>query len=319
MAPIYCCRPSWLTNPRLDRLNTRTDDIPVPGLDPVAAQRWLALARTHSPWLHEEVARRMGERLQWFKEKPQSWLHWEPVLGGLQAHRDLVQRLPQAQCRISAVDRAGALKATGRAGRRHWNPLRWVRSDDPSADLGEPVGMVWANMGLHLVPRPQALLRQWQQRIQTGGFLMFSCLGPDSLRELRTLYAQQGWPAPTHVFTDMHDWGDMLVHSGFAEPVMDMERIFLSFSSAAALLEELRGLGRNGSAERGQSLRGRGWRRELESAIEKGLPRGEDGRLRLGFEIIYGHAFKAPERAARSDSHTVSLEEMRVLMRDRRS
>jgi malonyl-CoA O-methyltransferase len=63
---------------------------------------------------------------------------------------------------------------------------------------------------------------------------MFSCLGPDTLRELRALYAALGWPPPAHEFTDMHDWGDMLVASGFAEPVMDMERITLSFATPSA-------------------------------------------------------------------------------------
>ena len=46
---------------------------------------------------------------------------------------------------------------------------------------------------------------------------MFSCLGPDTLRELRAVYAALGWPVPSHTFTDMHDWGDMLVQAGFAD------------------------------------------------------------------------------------------------------
>ena len=43
----------------------------------------------------------------------------------------------------------------------------------------------------------------------------------------------------------MHDWGDMLVHAGFAEPVMDMERIVLTWATPEAALAELRTLGRN--------------------------------------------------------------------------
>ena len=74
---------------------------------------------------------------------------------------------------------------------------------------------------------------------------MFSCLGPDTLRELRGLYRALGWPPPAHDFTDMHDWGDMLVHAGFAEPVMDMERITLTWETPQRLLEELRELGAN--------------------------------------------------------------------------
>jgi malonyl-CoA O-methyltransferase len=64
---------------------------------------------------------------------------------------------------------------------------------------------------------------------------MFSCFGPDTLRELREhLPVALGWPAPAHEFTDMHDWGDMLAQAGFAEPVMDMERITLTFPTPAA-------------------------------------------------------------------------------------
>src|SRR5690606_18865875 len=66
----------------------------VPGLDPAAAARWLRLPRPESPWLHEEVASRMAERLQWFREPPTSWLHWEPMLGGLQGHARVRAVLP---------------------------------------------------------------------------------------------------------------------------------------------------------------------------------------------------------------------------------
>jgi malonyl-CoA O-methyltransferase len=93
--------------------------------------------------------------------------------------------------------------------------------------------MLWANMQLHMAADPQALIAQWQQALEVDGFLMFSCLGPDTLRELRAVYAALGWPPPAHEFTDMHDWGDMLVASGFAEPVIDMERITLSCASWA--------------------------------------------------------------------------------------
>ena len=61
----------------------------------------------------------------------------------------------------------------------------------------------------------------------------------------------------------MHDWGDMLVHAGFAEPVMDMERIVLTWADAEAALAELRTLGRNLHPARFRALRGRAWRRAL--------------------------------------------------------
>jgi malonyl-CoA O-methyltransferase len=150
--------------------------------------------------------------------------------------------------------------------------------------------------------------------VEVDGFLMFSCLGPDTLRQLRAVYATQGWPAPCHAFTDMHDWGDMLVRAGFAEPVMDMERITLSFSSGLNLLAELRGLGRNLHLDRFPAFRGRAWRERLCATLEEGLAApSESGRLALTFEVIYGHAFKPkPKNALKVGPQTAfSLEEMR--------
>lgn len=307
------CRPTALNSSPSD-----TSDA-VPGLDAVACARWQGLPRQGSPWLHEEVAGRMLERLQWFREPPTSWLHWEPVLGGLQAHARLRAALPQAECQVWSHDLAGTLAATREPAPRSWNPLRrsrWVEA--LTADPQRPVQMLWANMGLHAEPQPQRLIARWHSHIATGGFLMFACLGPDSLRELRAVWAAEGWPAPVHDFTDMHDWGDMLVHGGFAEPVMDMERLELTYGSAAALVEELRGFGRNLSAGRFAACRGRAWYERMLAAIEAHGSRAADGRLRLTIEIVYGHAFKAAPRPARGDATTVPLDALRNQLRQRR-
>ncbi len=303
------------------RLNTsNTPETAVPGLDPVAALRWQQRAASTSPWLHEEVASRMAERLKWFREPPASWMHWEPLAGGLLAHQQLRAQLPDATCHVAAQRLPEALQATREAAGTAWNPLNWGRGKGPrAADEGTRVRMLWANMALHLEPRPQTLLKRWNAHIETDGFLMFSCLGPDSLRELRAVYAQQGWPEPAHAFTDMHDWGDMLVHSGFAEPVMDMERITLSYSGPEPLLAELRGLGRNLHSERFAACRSRAWRARLCAAIESGLPRAADGRLVLTFEIIYGHAYKPVPRVPMGPSTTVPMEDMRAMLRGRRA
>ena len=177
------------------------------------------------------------------------------------------------------------------------------------------VDMLWANMALHESADPQALLAQWHQALKVDGFLMFSCLGPDTARELRALYARLGWPPAGHELTDMHDWGDMLVHAGFAEPVMDMERITLTFASPERLLRELRELGRNLHPLRFAGLRGRGWYAKLLAALQQLAQPGEDGQLRLTFEVVYGHAFKAVRRPVIAPETRVSLDEMRANLR----
>jgi malonyl-CoA O-methyltransferase len=193
----------------------------------------------------------------------------------------------------------------------------WRRLRAPATAIGPVpdggVQMLWANMALHLAADPQALMARWHRALAVDGFLMFSCLGPDTLRELRSLYRRLGWPPPSHEFTDMHDWGDMLVHGGFAEPVMDMERITLTFDSPQRLLAELRGLGANLHPARFPALRGRDWKRRLDEALARELP-GGDGRLALTFEIIYGHAFKPQPRPRVADQSEFSLADMRSML-----
>jgi malonyl-CoA O-methyltransferase len=290
----------------------------VPDLDAVAARRWLALPRRASPWLHEEIASRMAERLQWFRQQPASWLHWEPSIGGVNAHQRLLALLPEAASHVVAHNLQQAEALLAPSADRSWNPLSWGRRRRVSAaSENTRVDMLWANMVLHLEPQPLGLLRRWNSHINTQGFLMFSCLGPDTLRELRTVYASLGWPLPHHPFTDMHDWGDMLVQSGFAEPVMDMERLTLTYSGAAALLDDLRGLGRNLHAGRPAGLRSPLWRRRLIEALDSALPRDADGRLQLTIEVIYGHAFKAPPRPVKDPAGVtaVAMDEMRAMLR----
>ncbi len=172
--------------------------------------------------------------------------------------------------------------------------------------------MVWANMALHMAADPQGLLVQWHRMLAHDGFLMFSCLGPDTLLQLRSVYRAMGWPEPAHSFTDMHDWGDMLVGAGYAEPVMDMERLTLSYSSPERLLEELRGLGRNLHPKRFPGLRSRLWRQQLVSALSGAA--GGDGPLELTFEIIYGHALKPQPRLPVQGETVFSLDEMRRIL-----
>jgi len=269
---------------------------------------------THSPWLHEEVGRRMAERLEWIRIQPKSWADWEPARGGIEAHRLVVGRYRRAQCWVIEHEAVQAAAARRELARPWWRIGAPPVHFDALPEAG--VQMLWANMALHMAADPQALIAEWHRMLAVDGFLMFSCLGPDTLRELRALYARLGWPPPAHEFTDMHDWGDMLVHSGFAEPVMDMERITLTWDSPECILGELRGIGTNLHAARFAGLRGRAWRRELDSKLE--TLRDGAGRLALTFEIVYGHAIKPLPRVRVSGESSVSVREMQELLRSGR-
>ncbi|MBX3619430.1 MAG: biotin synthase [Rhizobacter sp.] len=276
------------------------------------------LARSEgAPWLHAEVARRMGERLAFIRAKPESVVDWW-AFGG--ASSDVLDKAYPGARRV-LVEPTEALRGRSRQGAAApwWSARRWRGGDVQVASPDEvapaSAQLVWANMMLHAVPDPAALIARWQRVLALDGFVMFSCLGPGSLPELREVYARAGWQAPLAEFVDMHDLGDMLVQAGFADPVMDQEMLTLSWSSPEALLAELRSLGANASPDRFRGLRTPRWHRALhDELMQLATP---DGRIHLQFEVAYGHAFKVAHHVPVSAQTTVSLDDMRAMVRNK--
>ena len=179
---------------------------------------------------------------------------------------------------------------------------RWLARRGPAAVCADlehlplaagSVGLAWSNMALHWAADPLAAIREFHRVLRPEGLLMFSTLGPDTLKELRAVAG----PARVHAFADMHDIGDMLVAAGFADPVMDAERVTLSYPDGKALLADLRASGQTCAlAARPRGLAGR----RFFSALTEGLEaQRREGRLQVTFEVVYGHAWKAaPARAA---------------------
>ena len=294
---------------------------PARQLDAVAVNAALRrLARApDAPWLHTEVARRMAEKLQIILLQPELVLDWWGFLGA--GKSALEQAYPKAQRWVVEPDTTWAQRSRVAARRPWWSPNRWsgggVEVIEQTQDIPPGADLIWANMMLHAVVDPPALFERWQQLLRVEGFVMFSCLGPGTLRELRTLYSRLGWPAPTPGFIDMHDLGDMLVQAGFADPVMDQEIIRLSWSDPQALLRELRLMGGNALPERGAGLRTPRWKVRLEAELM--ALKAADGRLHLSFEVAYGHAFKALPRARPGGETSVSLDDMRSMARSVRT
>jgi len=157
--------------------------------------------------------------------------------------------------------------------------------------------LVWSNLALQWVNDLPNALGEFRRVLKVGGLLWFTTFGPDTLKEIRAAFA--GVDTHTHVnrFVDMHDIGDMLVHAGFADPVMDMEYLTLTYADAPALMRELRSLGAT-NATRGRP-RGLTGRRRWERARAALDAMRRDGRIPVTFEVIYGHAWKqAPSRTA---------------------
>ena len=269
----------------------------------------------------------MVERLQWINLQPKAWTHWGAVRGGQRSHVALIEKYPSAECFLPLAGELIADVAIKNIVNSTTKVSKWTLSNlfkggakiSYASPTDGTVDMLWANMHLHNALDPQALIARWHKALATDGFLMFSCLGPDTLRELRDMYQLLGWPTPSHQFTDMHDWGDMLIQAGFAEPVMDMERIVLTYETPQKLLEDLRELGRNLHPDRFPVLRGKAWKAKLEAALVEHLADPAEGdRLKLTFEVIYGHAMKPKPRVKLSEHSAVSLQDMRAMLQGSR-
>ena len=194
-----------------------------PTLDPIAVARWQRIAPLLSPWLHEEIASRMLDRLEWIKLQPRAWAHWGSVRGGLQNHQKLTEKYPKSLCFIAEAEEILEQAAIKNIAYRWWQPAGWFR---PAARFEAPtpasVDMLWANMALHESADPQALLSQWHSALKVGGFLMFSCLGPDTAIELREMYKQLGWPPAGHDLTAGH------IDHGIGQSVAHCDRCIVS-------------------------------------------------------------------------------------------
>ncbi|WP_459616029.1 methyltransferase domain-containing protein [Bordetella sp. 2513F-2] len=258
-------------------------------------------------FLYGEIARRMLGRLQYIRLQPAHML--DAGCGAGDNLALLRERYPQAG--YLGLDACAPLLAharrrhapggianwLGRLGRPARPETRYVQAD--LADTGLPPesqDLVWSNLALHWHPAPHAVLAEWRRVLRVDGLAMFSCLGPGTLRELRQALADAGLQTATPGFVDMHDFGDLLVENGFADPVMDQEVLTLTYETPQRLLEDVRALGGNPALGRRAGLVGRAWRDRLCSALD--AQRGPDGRIGLSIEVAYGHAWRAATHRA---------------------
>jgi malonyl-CoA O-methyltransferase len=243
--------------------------------------------------LAREVGRRLGERLDWVRLDPCRVADIGCATGD--GVRDLQGRYPRAL--PLAVDFALPMLRAARAKSGWLERLRGRAPRCVNADVralpfaAGSLDLVWSNLMLHWLPDPSALraaFAELNRVMAEGGLLHFAMLGPDTLKELRAAAQKVGAGGTVAGFLDMHDVGDMLAAAGFADPVMEMEMLTLTYRTPRAFLADQRRLGvRDGLLGR---LPWRAWRRVF-AAWERA-----DGLLPARFEIIYGHAWKAAPR-----------------------
>ena len=262
----------------------------MPEIDARAARRRFDRAAptyARASRLESEVGARMLERLDYVRLAPERIL--DAGCGPAPQAAALARRYPGA--RLLALDFSLPMLARSRAigwrarllGKRP--PAALCASLERLPLAAASVQLVWSNMALHWVRDARAALAEFQRVLAPEGLLMFSTLGPDTLKELRAAAGE----ARVHRFADMHDLGDWLMAAGFSAPVMDVETINVAYRDMAQLFADLRASGQvNARADRPRGLAGKGLRAALERA-----------GTRVTCEVVYGHAWKGtPRRTA---------------------
>ncbi|GAA0780076.1 methyltransferase domain-containing protein [Castellaniella ginsengisoli] len=254
-------------------------------------------------FLYGEIAQRMLRRLSYIRIAPHDIL--DAGCGAAHALDPLRARYPDQ--RYIGLDACSALLDAAReryaAKPGFWHRLRnkpTPAADFRQADLAETglpdesLDLVWSNLALHWHPEPHMVLQEWRRILRNDALAMYSSLGPGTFRELRDALAEADLDTRPMEFVDMHDFGDLMLQVGFADPVMDQEIITLTYKTADKLLEDVRALGGNPHPERRRGLPGRAWRERLVRALER--RRHADGTIHLSLEVAYGHAWRVAAR-----------------------
>jgi len=245
--------------------------------------------------LEAEVGTRMLERLEVVRLAPRRILD----AGAGPAREAAALGARYAGATLVALDASSAMlrAASPTGGWRRWlgraPRLARVAADFARIPIASAsIDLLWSNMALHWAASTEAALREFARVLSPGGLLMFSTLGPDTLKELRRAAGE----ARVHAFVDMHDIGDVLVGAGFAAPVMDAETVTLTYADPAGLLADLRRSGQTSArSDRTRGLSGRRFLARLHAAL---AAEAAGGRIPATFEVVYGHAWKG--RAARA-------------------
>ena len=176
--------------------------------------------------------------------------------------------------------------------------------------------LILSPMVLHWVNDLPGTLIQLRHCLAPDGLLLAGLPGGETLAELRQCLTQaelecEGGASPrVSPFADVRDAGSLLQRAGFALPVVDVDRITVSYADPLRLLRELGAMGEGNALH--QRRRGPLRRTTLVRACELygELFGGADGRVPATFDLLFFSGWKphaSQQQPARRGSASVRL------------
>ena len=203
----------------------------------------LAMQRTLRHKLSDYVidnllADRLLDRCDLFRHEPTSILN----IGSRHGYvtQSLMNRYPAAS--VQSVEMFSAWEALFKKRLTNQN-ITWVSSyDDLSADA-HTYDFIFSSLALSVTSHWLDCFQAWQRVLKPEGVLLFSCLGVDTLCELKQAFLTVGQEVPLYSQPDMHDVGDALLAARYVDPVMHRDVITLHYRTLDQLFYDLRVMG----------------------------------------------------------------------------
>ena len=249
--------------------------------------------------IQREVSQRLLDRLNYINLQPSRILDVGAGTGISLA--GLSQHYPATS--IYALDIARPMLIEARKKQGWWQRLRrsvkLITGDAESLPLADAsVDLLFSNLALQWCLDLEQTFNEFKRVLKPGGLLMFTTFGPDTLRELRSCWSQVDGYTHVNNFFDMHDIGDALVRNSFAEPVMDMELLTMTYRDVPSLMRDLKTIGaHNVTQGRSRNLTGKGRLQAVIAAYEQFR---SNNVLPVSYEVVYGHAWIAEETLSQS-------------------
>lgn len=246
--------------------------------------------------LQAEIRARLLERLDYMRLAPRQIVDIGSGTG--LAAAPLLERFSGA--RLLQVDLSEGMLQLARRRAPRWRRWRgtvqFTVADAERLPLADrSCDLVFSNLALQWCNDLDAALQEFRRVLRPGGLLLFTTFGPDTLTELRQCWAAADGGVHVSRFADMHDVGDAMVRARLADPVMDTERMTVTYDDLKGLMQDLKGIGAvNAAAGRRRGLTGKQRMAAVRAAYERFRV---DGRLPATYEVVYGHAW-APQHEA---------------------
>lgn len=238
-------------------------------------------------FLQLEIAKRMGERLDYIKHQPKVVLDAGCGTGFIT--KDLLKRYPKSQ--VLALDIALNMTRKTKALGGWLRKPKLICADAEAMPLKpESVDLVVSNLMIQWSNDLNKMFAGFHSVLAPNGLLLFSTLGPDTLKEMKESWASVDETLHTNAFVDMHEIGDALLKAGFINPVTDMELITMTYSNVGQLMKDIKQIGAsNTESNSSKGLMGKQKLKAFEQAYEQF--KTADGLYPASWEIIYGHAW----------------------------